>query len=148
MKANISGSKIKNTLIFAVIATELSHVFCCVLPTVFSILSLLAGLGLIGVVPAWLDSAHGHIHNWELPIIITSGIIVILGWAIHWHTEKVKCYQDGGCTHKPCDTKKKTASRVLIVATLLFVVNVTIYMVFHQGVGISKNEAALHQHAH
>lgn len=61
--------KLQNTFYWAIIATETSHVFCCVLPTVFSILSFMAGLGLIGIVPVWMQDAHTFMHNWEVPII-------------------------------------------------------------------------------
>lgn len=131
----LPNSKLQNTLFAAIIATEASHVFCCVLPTIFSVLSLLAGLGVVGVVPVWLEETHAAMHNWELPIIAMSGVVVAFGWGLHYYSNKIDCH-DHGCGHGPCSSKKKTANRILTIATILFFINVAIFAVFHKGLNI------------
>lgn len=132
---------------WAVLVSECSHVFCCVLPTVFSILSVLVGLGLVGAVPVWMDALHHVMHDWEVPIILFSGLVVLAGWALHLYSQKLDCH-DTGCVHGGCAPKKNRNLTILKIATVLFVVNVTIYMVFHRGLetfGVTE-PAALHAH--
>jgi len=98
----------------------------------FSILTLAAGLGLVAAVPAGMVVLHETLHHWEVPLILFSGVLVLLGWGIHFLAEKMDCHNTG-CGHEPCAPKKKKAGGVLKIATLLFIVNVSIYLVFHQG---------------
>ena len=144
--------KIQNTLNVAVILSEASHVFCCVLPTIFSVISLLAGLGMVTAVPLWLQGVHEAIHSWEVPLIVASGTIVALGWALHIYSNKIDCH-DTGCGHGPCEPTKKKTHRILQIATVLFLVNVSVYMVFHRGMEVfmpaSDMAVDIHQeHAH
>lgn len=151
MKANTKNkqSKVQKTLFAAIIATEISHIFCCVLPTVFSVLSLLAGLGLVGIMPLWLEELHTHIHDWEIIIILSSGLIVATGWAVHIYASKMNCHEKSNCCHAPCDPKKKTANKVLIIATALFIMNISIYAVVHKDVfGLELNQAIKGSHVH
>jgi len=135
------SDKIQNTLYAAIIATELSHVFCCVLPTIFSVLSILAGLGVVGVVPVWLKEAHELLHNWEIPIILTSGVVITLGWFLHHYFNKVDCHD-----HGPCIQKKKISKHILTIATALFVINVSVFVVFHKGMGIYTSKIVEETH--
>lgn len=130
--------KLQKGIYAAIVATEASHVFCCVLPTVFSVLSLLAGLGMVSVMPGWMVDLHAFLHGWELPMITASGVVLALGWGLDWYSKKIDCH-DHGCGHGPCGTKKNRAHTVLIVATVLFFVNITVYGVFHRGMGISPS---------
>lgn len=127
--------KLQKALSIAVIASETSHVFCCVLPTIFSILSLMAGLGMIVAVPGWLEGMHTWLHAWELPMIIASGVVLVLGWGVYRYSKKVDCH-DSGCGHGPCAPKKDRANLILKIATGLFLVNITVYAVFHQGMQV------------
>ncbi len=139
--------KIQRTLNIAIILSETSHVFCCVLPTLVSLASLLAGIGVIGSLPVGMLVVHDFLHAWELPIIIGSGIVIALGWALQNYSRQVDCH-DTGCGHGPCGPKKKKSSTLLKVATLLFVVNVLVYSVFHRGMHIhvpTAQEAATAQ---
>ena len=128
----IRMEKLQSKIYWAIIASETSHVFCCVLPTLFSVVSLFAGVGLIGTMPGWLESVHAALHSWEIPIIVMSGVVLALGWALDVYGRKVDCHETG-CHHGPCDTRKKRAHMILKAATLLFIVNVTVYVVFHRG---------------
>jgi len=118
-------------LTWAIIVAETSHVFCCVLPTIFSVLSLMAGLGLVAAVPTPLMSLHELMHDWEIPIIIASGVVIALGWGLHVISSKLDC-RSTGCAHEPCGPKKKRAGTVLKIATILFIINAFIYVSFHR----------------
>ncbi|MGB0719683.1 MAG: hypothetical protein ACPGRX_04370 [Bdellovibrionales bacterium] len=145
--------KLQRSLNIAVLAAETSHVFCCVLPTVFSLLSLLAGFGLIGAMPSGMLQFHDAMHEWEVPIIIASGVVIVLGWALHDYARRIDCH-DTGCGHGPCEPKKKRSAKVLKIASVLFLVNVSVYVLVHRGLdigpssGLVVQEAAHHDHDH
>jgi len=134
---------------WAVLASEFSHVFCCVLPTVVTVLGALSNIGLMGSAPLFIEELHDLIHAYEVPIIVFSGVMVGLGWIVHKATGDYDCHNTG-CTHPPCSQKKKNNSRILTIATLLFIVNLGIYF------GVHRNVAGLeifniqdgHGHAH
>lgn len=131
--------KLQKTIYAAIIASEASHVFCCVLPTVFSALSVLAGLGMISAMPGWMESVHELLHGWEVPMIIVSAAVLALGWMLHWYSKKMDC-DDLGDGHAHCESKKDRASLILKIATLLFLVNVTVYGALHRGIGVQDIE--------
>lgn len=115
-----------------VVLSELSHIFCCVLPTVFSIMGILVGLGVAGAMPLWLGGLHDMIHEWEIPVIIMSGFVLILGWTVHNISERMDCH-DTGCHHPPCGPQKKNSVLILRIATLLFAINISVFLIFHKG---------------
>lgn len=115
---------------YLALATEVSHVFCCVIPSIFSIMTMLVGLGILGAVPLGMVKFHDLMHGWEIPIIVTSGVILALGWSLHIISERLDC-RSSGCEHEPCTPKKKKTSRILKIATLLFVINIAIYTFVH-----------------
>jgi hypothetical protein len=136
--------KLQTAMYWTILASETSHVFCCVLPTLFSILSLLANLGVVATMPGWLENVHGALHHWEVPLIAMSGLVVILGWALYLHSRRVDCH-DTGCHHGNCTPRKNTASAILKIATVLFIANTLIYMVFHRGMTPDvTTEGAMH----
>lgn len=122
--------RIKHGLSWAIILSETSHVFCCVLPTVVSILSLLAGVGLVSALPAGLLAFHEALHHWEIPLIAFSGIVLALGWGLHVISMRIDCH-DTGCGHGPCAPQKNSATTVLKIATALFAINTLVYLIFH-----------------
>lgn len=136
--------KLQNTIYWAIIATEASHIFCCILPTLFSILGLLAGIGIIGLMPAWMTEFHETLHGWEVPVVIVSGIVVVLGWGLLFISRRIDCH-DTGCEHGACAPKKDKAGLVLKIATVLFFVNVMIWGVFHRGMGLYTIEQPAEQ---
>lgn len=143
----------RKTIIWAVILSEGTHVFCCVLPTLFSVLSFMTGAGMIGVMPGFMVSMHDVLHHYEVPMIFISALILSLGWALHVYSQKIDCH-DTGCGHGPCGPKKSKTHFLLIGATALFFVNVSVYFLFHRaGFGLSAptHEIALehpHDHTH
>lgn len=134
---------------WAVLVSEFGHVFCCVLPTVFTVLGFAANIGLIGAAPIGLVALHEAMHHYEVPIIIFSGVMVALGWMVHAASLRVDCH-DTGCVHVPCDRTKRRNSRILAVASALFLVNLGIYLFVHQNVFdlAAFREAAEHTDSH
>ena len=133
----------RKTLLAAILISETSHIFCCVLPTVFSIVSVLSGIGIISTLPTGWRHVHDMLHHYEVPMIIFSAIVLALGWGMHWYTEHMGPHEqhkhccDGHCG--PKGAKKNNIHTILKIATILFFVNVTIYLVFHRGLGISPH---------
>jgi predicted secreted protein len=118
---------------WAVLVSELSHVFCCVIPTLVTVLSALANIGLFSATPGFLMDVHSVMHTYEMPIISFSGAMMVLGWAAHIYGNHVDCH-DTGCGHPPCSPQKTKNTKILIVATVLFMVNIVIYFGVHRNV--------------
>lgn len=135
--------KHQKRLFWAIVLSETSHIFCCVLPTVISLASLLAGFGLIVTLPAWMQSLHDALHHWEPEMIAFSVSVVLLGWGLHFYNERHECCHHSGCHHEPCGPRKRRADKILIVASLLMVFNLFMYFGVHRPM-----EAARHAHEH
>lgn len=124
--------RVQKSLAVVLILSEASHVFCCVLPTLFSVMSVAAGFGMIAAMPAGLAALHESLHRWEVPMILASGSIVLAGWGAYFIARRLDCHSTG-CVHEPCGPRKKSAGTVLKIASALFVFNVSIYLLFHHG---------------
>lgn len=142
-------------LVWAVILSESTHIFCCVFPTVFSVLSLMAGLGVVATMPAFMVEMHDFLHDWELPMIVGSGIVLALGWAAMVYSNRLDCRtaEASCCAHEPCAPKKNKAHLVLVIASVLFVFNVFVYFAFHRSTWLvdqlGLNPAPIHaDHGH
>lgn len=127
-------------MVWAVLLSESSHVFCCVFPTIFSLIGLLAGAGMV-VMPVSLIHAHEYLHQWELPMIVASGLILGLGWLTVWYSGRIDCHSTG-CHHGACAPRKSRAHKVLYVATILFCINVFVYAAIHKSTWFAERIAA------
>lgn len=126
--------KIHKHLGWAVIASELSHVFCCVIPTLVTVLSAFANVGLMVMAPdGWLMTIHEALHHYEIGIIVFSGVMVALGWIAHLASRGMDCHESG-CHHPPCDAQKSRNSKILLIATCLFAANLVVYFGVHRNV--------------
>ena len=131
--------------------SEAGHIFCCALPAILSLISLLSALGLMGVVPGFVLEFHDFMHHWEATVIILSALVLALGWSLHNYSKKIDCHSSG-CGHKPCKPKKKKTEKILILATVLFAFNLTVYLSVHRnnpilpenGVVISDHSDHIH----
>ena len=122
--------KIQNFIYWTCIGSQVSHVLCCGLPMVIGLLGLVSGLGLMATMPAGLVFLHEALHAYETLIIVTSGIIILMGWALHYIAYRIDC-RNTGCVHEPCAPKKKRSGKVLMFASGLFVFNITAYLLLH-----------------
>ncbi len=125
-------SKIKRSVLISAVVSEGIHLFCCVLPTVFSVFSLLAGMGMIATLPGFIDNAHHIIHDYEIYMILTSAIILVIGWVLYYYSRQIDCHVEGECHHAPCETKKDRTKIFMIIASALFLMNVTVYTLVHK----------------
>ena len=140
--------KINKSILWGVIASETIHVFCCVLPTLFSVFSLLAGMGMIATMPGFIEEAHHMIHNYEVPMIIFSAIILMSGWGLYIYSRQINCRTEGTCSHEPCEPKKDRIKLIMIGATILFVFNVSVYFFAHAQSDAHIEHDAEHNHNH
>lgn len=121
--------KINRHILTGVIASESIHVFCCVLPMVFSVVSLFIG---VAGLPLFVVKIHHLIHRFEIPMIIVSAVILGLSWGIYALSQRLNCRTEATCCHAPCTPKKDRTKAVMVIATLLFIANVTIYFGLHR----------------
>lgn len=125
--------KLQKATFWTLILSESMHIFCCVLPTLISVISLLAGAGALSFIPGGILNLHDFLHHWELPMIALSGLLLGLGWLLHHISRKMNCVTESNCCHKPCAPKKTMTFKIMVAATVLFVFNLSIYFMFHAG---------------
>ena len=113
------------------VASEVTHMFCCGIPMIFSVLSFLTSAGLMASMPSSLEHIHHVMHDYEIPMIAISALLITTGWVFHYISKAIDCRKDGDCSHAPCSTKKKRSSKILMLATFLFILNVTGYFLLH-----------------
>lgn len=123
--------KLQKAALWSIVLSESTHIFCCVLPTLVSIVSLLAGAGALSFIPGSVLDLHDLLHHWEVPMTIFSGILLGLGWGLHYLSRKLDCLETASCCHTPCAPKKNITFKIMVAATVLFIFNVIIYFVFH-----------------
>ena len=125
--------RIQSAIFWAIVASETSHVFCCVLPTIVSLASILTGLGLVSALPAGFETLHDFMHEYEALMVIFSGVVLAAGWGLYRLSLRLDCAHTG-CHHEPCRPKKRSASLMLKIATVLFAVNLAVFSV-HSWIG-------------
>ena len=139
--------KVQKALGWAIILSETSHVFCCALPVIVSTLSLLSVIGVISAAPAVLTSFHEVMHDYEMPLIIFSAVILALGWGLHFISRKLDCHSTG-CCDEPCEPKKDKTSRILKIATGLFLFNLIVYTAIHVPLERMSHQDHAEHHNH
>lgn len=125
------NAKIRKSVLWAVMLSEGTHVFCCVFPTLFSLLGLLASVGIFVTMPGYMIEMHDFLHVWEIPLIALSGVLLALGWAVVLYSDKIDCHSTG-CAHGACAPRKSKAHLVLKIATVIFAVNLLVYTFVHR----------------
>ncbi|MAQ70953.1 MAG: hypothetical protein CL565_02045 [Alphaproteobacteria bacterium] len=128
-------AKLQKPINAIVVLSELSHIFCCGLPALFSFLSLLSGLGVSALMPSSFETLHHFMHEWEVPMLMVSGFILVVGWVLHKISKNMDCVSDG-CAHPPCGPVKKKSNKVLVFATLLYLGNLVFYTTFHSDLSL------------
>lgn len=141
--------KLQSGIFYTILASEIGHVFCCVIPTVLSLLALGASYGLVATLPDFLVSFHSFMHQWEKLVILVSGTLLALGWLLYWLSLRINGAADccGGDHTKTGKTGNKTVL-VMSVASVLFCLNLGIYLGVHQGAGADfgvQNHHAAHE---
>lgn len=119
--------RIQSFIDWASVLTQLGHIFCCGLPLLFSVLSLLSGLGVMMVMPSEMIFLHEMTHDYEVPMLVFAAIIISVGWGLHYIAWRMDCLKTG-CSHEPCGQKKKRSSKILAFSTVLFAFNVSLFL--------------------
>jgi hypothetical protein len=133
--------KLRRNIVWLVIASEVSHLFCCVLPTLAALLSLAVGVGLL---PTAFTALHDVIHGYEIPIIIFSAVMLALGWWAYWLATRTDCHalgHDEHACHKTTDRSKV----YLIIGTALFMMNFVIFITLHTSLNHQQTSHADHK---
>ncbi len=118
--------RVQAVLYWAIVASVSSHLFCCVLPTVISVIGLVTGLGFFSGIMPFYENIHEMIHHSEKPILFFSATMLALGWTIQAYSARIDCH-DTGCSHGSCSPKKKRAAFILKIATVLFAFNLGVF---------------------
>ncbi len=113
------------------LAALLSHIFCCGLPAVMNIVAITAGAGALTAVAPWVGDVHLFMHQFELPLLLFSGLALLVGVLAQWVSARRDCGAQT-CHHSSCAPKKQPSRWILMVAALLFLGNLTFYLV-HGG---------------
>jgi len=132
--------KLRQSIAWGLVAGQSIHFFCCALPLLLSVLSVLVGVGMVVSLPGFIEKLHHMIHDYEGGIILVSGGILVLGWGLYTYAQRLDCRMDGDCAHQSCAPTKDRTRLFMVMATILFVVNIAVYLIFHDHVG--------HEHDH
>ena len=76
------------------------------------------------------NAIHESLHDYEGHMAVFSGVMLALGWAVQIFSWKIDCH-DTGCHHGPCEPRKHRVSKILWVASALFVINLIALSFFH-----------------
>lgn len=119
--------KLRRNIVWLVVASEVSHLFCCVLPTLAAVLSLAVGVGML---PTAFTVLHDIIHGYEIPVIIFSAVMLVLGWLAYWLAKRTDCHALGHDEHR-CHKAEDRSKLYLLIGTALFVINFVIFVTLH-----------------
>ncbi len=121
-------TKLRRTANFVSLAAELSHVFCCGIPMLVAILSAGTQLGLGG----GFLFLHDILHGYEVPIFVGSGLLLLVGFGLHYLSFFLDC-RETGCVHSDCSPKKFKVGWIFSVALVLFAANLAFYLLSNHG---------------
>lgn len=102
--------------------TSVTHIFCCGLPLVMSIIGLGTVIGLSGI-----HAIHDVMHQYEVDILIGSGILLAIGGIVQIIAWRLDCREDGACTHTPCAPKKNKSLILLLLAATFYIINLLMF---------------------
>jgi len=139
--------KLQTTIFYSILASELGHVFCCVIPTVLSILTLAASYGMVVTIPGFALSYHNYIHTWEHLIIAISAALLVLGWSLFALNARLQIKHDC-CSQTTCNKTRHKSKIIMIIATVLFLVNVSAYFLLHKDRNTVPVAPAQNHHNH
>lgn len=104
---------------YVIICSALMHIFCCGIPLLLSVTSLvnIVGISSLSIFEVdWFEAIESY-------IVLFSGVLLITTIAINQFSKKINCIESGACEHKPCDEKKHHSSYVLNIAIILYALN-------------------------
>lgn len=114
---------------YLVIFSAISHLFCCFLPGVLSVVTLIASSGSAIVTLDDLglpEKYHADIITFSFVMLVVSGVMNYISW-------RIDCRKDGHCVHEPCKPKKKGYLKLYFASVIFFLINVAIHFGTHLG---------------
>lgn len=131
MRTQNQRHKVHHVVGWVALLSALSHIFCCGLPMLMGILSLLAGFGTFSTLFPGFDALHARFQDYEPLLIVFSVLMLMLGWGMQFYAARHDCH-DTGCHHPPCAPKKHNATLLLWAATGIFVLNTGLLLFVHK----------------
>ncbi len=113
---------------FLSVLSLVSHFFCCFLPGVISVLTLITLSGSMVLtmedfgIPEYV---HEEMIFISAAVLLFSGIINYISW-------KLDCRAVGGCSHEPCAPKKAKYFKLYAYSVVFFVLNAVIHFSLHE----------------
>lgn len=111
------------------LAALFAHAFCCGLPALSAIASLVAGVGAAGS-SVFHDFAHA-IEQWHVHLFVFSTLMLGVAVFASVVAERRDCVTEGHCCHPPCTPAKKRSWRILGISVALYVVNCILFFLEH-----------------
>lgn len=119
-------SKVQKISNWLVVISACSHFFCCVLPTISSIIGLGVSFGMITSNIEFFE----WFHDKEESIILFSAGALIISAISQFISWRIDCH-NSGCSHGKCTPKKKSSLNIFIIATILFLINLAVHIIYH-----------------
>lgn len=141
--------KLHRNIGLAIILAECTHVFCCVLPTIVTVVGLLSSISAVVQVPVFLLDIHEFLHAYEIPVIAFSGVMLVLGWVLYGVARHIECARPHCEPHETvCAPAKHNTHWILVIASVLFMANIVVYFTLHRESAEMLHTQAVEAHEH
>lgn len=115
---------LKSFSTFFVILGSVMHLFCCGLPFLLSITSLATAIGISSLEifnVEWFEQIENY-------LLVIMGVMLGLTYFVNRYSKRLDCQENDLCTHPPCDEKKDISGYFLRIATVLYVLNILLFI--------------------
>ncbi|MEM8971411.1 MAG: hypothetical protein AAGD43_05015 [Pseudomonadota bacterium] len=121
-------ARLKSTATTVSLLAELSHIFCCGLPIFIAVMSAGSQIGFGGAFVVF----HRFIHDYELHILIGSGLLLAFGFGLHIFSHWMECHSPEHNHHKS-KPKRFRIGWIFSIALILYVANLSFYFISGHG---------------
>ena len=78
--------------------------------------------------PAAFSKLDQFVDQFSVPILCFSILMLTFGWGLQILSDRTEDCHASGCTHPPCGPSKAQSKRILWGATLLFLLNLSVFI--------------------
>ncbi len=103
-----------------------AHLFCCGIPAIVAIVSLISTVSLSGT--ALMLQIKDFSETIHLAAFAFSTLMVIIALGTFFLSRKQNCVEDGHCAHEPCAPKKTKNWRLMSISLALYAINVIVFL--------------------
>lgn len=103
-----------------------AHIFCCGVPTIAALLSLISTAGMTGVLA--IEHLTDLTETWHQAAFYFSTAMVLLAVTSYVIARRRDCVAEGHCAHEPCAPKKTTGWKRLALSLVLYAANVGVFL--------------------